>query len=154
MRAAQQANLKPVKNIAGFVSAPWENVRGSGGSPVLMATTLVGEVGFEGNKKSRKKVPGALTQSLDKQLLNKHAEEMMALSPAVGTLLQRKLITSPSRGTTRTKTKKGKGTAKSISSKDDLLMTECLTLAATQAELQSNIDRQVKEHLMQVSLMQ
>ena len=159
LRVAQQASLKPVKNIAGFVSAPWETERentvGLGWqSPMLVATSLVGEMGFE--TKNKKKVPNSLAKSLDMQLSNKHASDMMALSPAVGTLLQQKVITSPSRNPSRsTRTKKGtlKGaTSRRMGSKDDLLMTECLALAATQAELQANIDRQIKEQLMQARL--
>jgi hypothetical protein len=174
---ATVGKMKSNKSIAGFVSEPWKTdpTGAQVDTSVLTGTLLnvLNDTETEGvrdntntisNTSGRKKVlPKSTHDALDSQTKNRYSTAIQELIPSVGILHKKKALI-PLKGdrddTTRTNTNTnnirkrttvsggGHGNSKRRQSKmEEYVMTECLELAATQAELQATLEKQIKSQL-------
>ena len=157
---------KAERNIAGFVSEPWRKSPGSPGTETIggtmaLAANLIGTVksgGFDqgqGYGLGQAIASNDLNTALQEQAKNRHTEALGALVPAAATLINKKVLapvksasTAKRASNSLRRANKGSSSGRNIVSTSEFAVAECLELAATQAELQNALQKQIKEQLL------
>ena len=151
------------KGMAGFVSEPWtvDAVDASKPRPHEIAQALVFQAGQSltlpesGNALTA--VPQDIQESLDEQRRSRHLEQIEELAPNAAQLLQKKVLTltplktdHTNRRTQRSRSSGATGSLReTLPPSDHRLITECLELAATKAELKATLKDQIQKQLLE-----
>ncbi len=150
LRSTRRRDKQQKVDIAGFVSEPWKASAGMAGygEEEKEAQNLIESL-EEGDTRSMRVTEG-LAGALQQQTRNRHMEDVGTLVPTAATLVHKKVLNPVKFGGKHSRTSGGRRRSNSASrvGVEEYVLEECLSLAATQAEMQKSLKKQIQAQLL------